>query len=89
MCIIDECSFNRCLPGLRTSFCLPLVAVVHTLKINVFIAKCILLMLVSPYKQIHSCKVFAINGSHGRKLVDMFDKMMFPRLQDDEEEEGM
>ncbi len=81
-----ECAFNHSLLRLRSSFCLPLVAMVYNLSINVFVAKCILLMLVSPYKLIHSSRVFGINGSNGRKLIDMFDKIVFPRLQDDEED---
>ena len=80
-----ECAFNLSLPRLRASFCVPLVAMVYNSNINVFVAKCILLMLVSPYKLIHSSRVFDINGSNGRKLIDVFDKIVFPRLQDDEE----
>ena len=81
-----ECLFNMLLPGLRTSFCVPLVAMVHSSRTNMFVAKCILLMLASPYKLIHSSRVFDINGSNGRKLVDMFDANLFPRLQDDEDD---
>ena len=67
------------------SFCVPLVAMVRSSRVTMFVAKCILLMLVSPYKLIHSSRVFDINGSNGRKLFDMFDVTLFPRLQDDEE----
>ena len=48
-----ECEFNRSLPALRASFCVPLVAVVHSSRTTAFVAECILVML----------------GSNGRKLI--------------------
>ena len=64
-----ECAFNKSLPGLRTSFCVPLVAMVHSSRVTVFVAKSILVLL----------------GLNSAKLVDMFDAILFPRLLDDEE----
>ena len=65
-----ECEFNRSLPALRSSFCVPLVALVHSSRTNAFVAKCILVML----------------GSNGRKLIQVFEATLFPRLQDDEKD---
>ena len=63
-----ECAFNRSLPVIRTSFCVPLVAMVHSSRVTVFVAKSILVLL----------------GLNSAKLVDMFDAILFPRLRDDE-----
>ena len=64
-----ECSFNLSLPVIRTSFCVPLVAMVRSSRVTVFVAKSILVLL----------------GLNSAKLVDMFDAILFPRLLDDEE----
>ena len=72
----EECAFNFSLPGLRNSLCVPLAAMVYSSKANVSVVKHILLMLNSPTKEIQSSLVFGINGVFGKKLVDMFDKIM-------------
>ena len=64
-----EICFNCSLPALRTSVCVPLVALVRSSRTTALIARCILAML----------------DCHLDKMVDMFDAHLFPRLTDGEE----
>ena len=65
-----ECIFNQSLPELRTNFCVPLAAMARSSRTTAFVAKSILVML----------------GSNGSKLINVFDLVLFPRLQDDDED---
>ena len=67
-----ECIFNKSLPELRTNFCVPLAAMARSSRTTAFVAKSILVMLGS-------------NGSKLIKLISVFDLVLFPRSQDDDE----
>ena len=67
-----ECILNESLPELRTNFCVPLAAMARSSRTTAFVAKSILVMLGS-------------NGSKLIKLINVFDLVLFPRSQDDDE----
>ncbi len=82
-----ECAFNKwSLPKLRTSFCVPLAAMARSSRTTAFVAKSILLMLGSPYRIRHNSSVFYVNCANERKLIAIFDAVLYYHSQDDEDD---